>query len=151
MSILCKFGFHRWIEWGAARHAELFRRCERCERREQGVENGRAIAWISTDAANDEAAPGAADPCAAAHPDDLAVDAFAAAMKAKLAEARAKGRRGWDDKIACSQHRLSQMLRDHVDKGDPRDVANFACFLWSRGEGILPAPKEAQPRRAAQG
>jgi hypothetical protein len=31
------------------------------------------------------------------HKDDIAVDRFAAAMKAKLAAARAKGRDGWDD------------------------------------------------------
>lgn len=70
------------------------------------------------------------------HPDDVAVDAFAAAMKSKLAEARAKGRGGWQDKKQCSQQYLSTLLRDHVRKGDPRDVANFCCFLWNRGEGI---------------
>lgn len=85
---------------------------------------------------------------AEAHPDDAAVDAFAAAMKAKLAEARAKGRGGWRDKSDCPQQRLSDMLRSHVEKGDPRDVANFACFLWNRGEGILPA---AQPEAQAGG
>lgn len=73
------------------------------------------------------------------HPDDAAVDAFAAAMKSKLAEARAKGRGGWQDKKQCSQQYLSTLLRDHVRKGDPRDVANFCCFLWNRGEGIAAA------------
>jgi hypothetical protein len=72
------------------------------------------------------------------HPDDVAVDRFAAAMKAKLAEARAKGRGGWDDDEDLEQH-LSNLLRDHVEKGDPRDVANFCCFLWNRGEGIAKA------------
>jgi hypothetical protein len=75
----------------------------------------------------------------AQHPDDVAVDAFAAAMKAKLAAARAKGRGGWQDKEDCSQQRLSDMLRAHVAKGDPRDVANFCMFLHQRGEAILPA------------
>lgn len=70
------------------------------------------------------------------HPDDAAVDAFAAAMKSKLAMARAKGRGGWQDKGECSQVYLSTLLRHHVEKGDPRDVANFCCFLWNRGEGI---------------
>lgn len=79
-----------------------------------------------------------------AHPDDAAVDAFAAAMKAKLAEARAKDRGGWQNKADCSQQRLSDMLRAHVEKGDPRDVANFACFLWNRGEGIAPRQPEAR-------
>lgn len=72
------------------------------------------------------------------HPDDDAVDAFAAAMKAKLAEARTKGRGGWEDKQDCPQQRLSDMLRSHVEKGDPRDVANFCMFLHQRGEAILP-------------
>lgn len=73
----------------------------------------------------------------AAHPDDAAVDRFAAAMKAKLAGARAKGRSGWDGP-ECDAGTLSRMLREHVDKGDPRDVANFCCFLWNRGERIAP-------------
>ena len=72
------------------------------------------------------------------HPDAAAVDAFSAAMKDKLAEARAKGRGGWQDKADCPQQRLSDMLRAHVEKGDPRDVANFCMFLHQRGESILP-------------
>jgi hypothetical protein len=72
----------------------------------------------------------------AQHPDDAAVDRFAAAMKEKLAQARAKGRGGWDTD-ECTQETLSRMLREHVEKGDPRDVANFCMFLWCRGEGIL--------------
>lgn len=67
------------------------------------------------------------------HADDLAVDRFAAALKAKLADARAKGRSGWE---TCDIEDLSDMLRDHVEKGDPRDVAAFCCFLWNRGAGI---------------
>lgn len=77
------------------------------------------------------------------HPDDIAVDAFADAMKAKLAEARRKGRSGWQDKTDCPQQRLSNMLRDHVEKGDPRDVANFCMFLHQRGEAILPAQERS--------
>ncbi|GAB2704176.1 hypothetical protein [Comamonas sediminis] len=69
------------------------------------------------------------------HPDDAAVDALAAKMKAKLAKQRAKGYGGWDTP-ECSQPRLSAMLRDHVAKGDPVDVANFCAFLAARGEGI---------------
>lgn len=72
----------------------------------------------------------------AQHPDDAAVDAFAAAMKTKLAQKRAEGRGGWEDKAQCSQDRLSLMLRGHVAKGDPVDVANFAMMLHQRGERI---------------
>ncbi|KAF1005430.1 MAG: hypothetical protein GAK28_03182 [Luteibacter sp.] len=81
----------------------------------------------------------AAQPKGDAHPDDVAVDAFAVALKAKLAEARAKGRGGWNGDEPGMQQRLSDMLRAHVEKGDPRDVANFAMFLHQRGEAILPA------------
>lgn len=67
------------------------------------------------------------------HSDDVAVDRFAAAMKEKLAQARAKGRGGWEQ---CDPVELSLMLREHVEKGDPRDVANFCMFLWSMGKPI---------------
>lgn len=69
------------------------------------------------------------------HPDDLAVDRFAAAMKEKLALARTKGRTGWEQ---CDPANLSAMLHEHVAKGDPRDVANFCMFLWNRGKPISP-------------
>lgn len=69
------------------------------------------------------------------HPDDAAVDAFAKVMKDKLAAARTKGRGGWQ---TCPPEELSRMLREHVEKGDPRDVANFCMFLWSMGHGIAP-------------
>lgn len=74
----------------------------------------------------------------AKHLDDAAVDRFAVAMKNKLAAARAKGRGGWDGS-ECNSQRLSDMLRAHVEKGDPRDVANFCMFLHERGEAIQPA------------
>jgi len=70
------------------------------------------------------------------HPDDLAVDAFAAAMKAKLARKRAHGYGGWDSPTDCTGAELSQLLRDHVEKGDPLDVGNFAMMLHQRGERI---------------
>lgn len=72
------------------------------------------------------------------HPDDIAVDRFAIAMKVKLAEARAKGRGGALTEPNLQQ-RLSDMLHEHVAKGDPVDVANFAMFLHQRDESIQPA------------
>ena len=78
-----------------------------------------------------------------AHQDDAAVDALAATMKAKLAKQRAKGYSGWDTP-EFTQQRLSDMLREHVDKGDPVDVANFCAFLAARGEGITHAAPAAQ-------
>ena len=67
------------------------------------------------------------------HTDDDAVDMFAKAMKEKLAKARAKGRSGWEQ---CHPNYLSQALHAHVEKGDPRDVANFCMFLWMLREPI---------------
>lgn len=72
------------------------------------------------------------------HPDDLAVDRFAVAMKAKLAKKRDEGRGGWDDKAECSADFLSSLLRDHVRKGDPLDVGNLAMMLHQRAETITP-------------
>lgn len=70
------------------------------------------------------------------HPDDLAVDRFAAAMKAKLAKKRAEGRGGWERKDECSNAFLSHLLREHVEKGDPTDVGNLAMMIHQRGERI---------------
>jgi len=77
------------------------------------------------------------------HPDDKAVDQFAAAMKTKLAKKRADGRGGWEGPT-CSQAFLSELLREHVGKGDPVDVGNLAMMLHQRGEAIaaLPTTKE---------
>lgn len=80
----------------------------------------------------------------AQHPDDQAVDRFAAAMKDKLSKAREKGRSGWE---TCPAEDLSQMLREHVEKGDPRDVANFAKMLWNLGAGIAATPQPEQQRK----
>ena len=69
---------------------------------------------------------------AAHHPDDEAVDRFAAELKAKLADARAKGRGGWEDKAQVSAQALSDMLLAHVFKGDPRDVAPHHMLVTDR-------------------
>jgi len=88
----------------------------------------------------------------AQHSDDAAVDRFAVAMKAKLAAKRAAGRGGWDDKAQCSNEWLSSLLRQHLEKGDPLDVANFAMMLHQRGERIIPyrdAPEASEAVNAA--
>ena len=68
--------------------------------------------------------------------DNAAVEVLSMNMKAKLAGQRAKGYRGWNND--CTQQRLSDLLRECVEKGDPVDVANFCAFLSARGEGIAP-------------
>lgn len=59
---------------------------------------------------------------------------FSEALAEKLAAAEAKygysddwNRSGWMDE--CRQH-----LREHLAKGDPRDVAAYCAFLWHHGE-----------------
>jgi len=70
------------------------------------------------------------------HSDDIAVDQFAIAMKAKLAKKRAQGRRGWDDKSECTNAFLVKLLCEPVAKGDPVDVGNLAMMIHQRGERI---------------
>lgn len=89
------------------------------------------------------------------HPDDAAVDRFAATMKAKLNKKRREGRGGWQSMTA---EQLSPLLHEHVRKGDPVDVANLAMMLHQNGQWIEqpPAPDTAlveafdAGRRAAQ-
>lgn len=70
------------------------------------------------------------------HSDDLAVDRFSAAMKIKLSEKRLHGYGGWDDPGTCTVEWLSELLRKHVEKGDPVDVGNFAMMIHQRGGRI---------------
>ncbi|RWB08745.1 MAG: hypothetical protein EOQ39_18970 [Mesorhizobium sp.] len=79
---------------------------------------------------------GGGEPYRSGHSDDRAVDSFSLTMKEKLAKTRAKGRFGWDDPDDCSIETLSQMLKDHVSKGDPVDVANLAMMIHQRGGSI---------------
>lgn len=91
-------------------------------------------------------------PVAWMHPDDMAVDAFAAAMKEKLAEKRAQGYRGWDDRTDCPPGRLARLLNEHLAKGDPLDVGNFAMMLWNRQEPCeAPAPAQQTPADQCRG
>ena len=68
--------------------------------------------------------------------DNEAVDKLAQAMKNKLAEKREQGYHGWE---TCKHGDLVQLLINHVDKGDPIDVANFCAFLFARGEPLTQA------------
>jgi len=89
------------------------------------------------------------------HPDDAAVDRFAAAMKAKLAKSRTKGRGGWDDPNVCSVEFLAQLLVEHLGKGNAgtfEDVANFAMMLHQRGADPMVLAEAAEaPIKKARG
>ena len=65
--------------------------------------------------------------------DNEAVDKLAQAMKNKLAKKREQGYHGW---ATCKHGDLVQLLINHVDKGDPIDVANFCAFLFARCESL---------------
>ncbi len=67
-----------------------------------------------------------------AHSDDDTIDMFANAMRDKMALSRANSRDGWR---TCPVEVLWQMLREHVDKGDPVGVANLAMMIHHRAAG----------------
>lgn len=81
-----------------------------------------------------------ATPPAEQHPDEIAVDCFAAAMKAKLKwEREQRNRSGWQ---AMSAADLSRILYEHLPKGDPVDVANLSMMLHQNGQQIVTPPAE---------
>lgn len=53
------------------------------------------------------------------------------AMEEKLDIARTKGRGGWWSEDCCTEN-LRQMLKEHVEKGDMRDVMNLAAMIYYR-------------------
>ena len=73
---------------------------------------------------------------------DELVERFAEALKDKLRAAEAKY--GWNDgwKSVDWADDLRTRLREHVEKGDPRDVAAFCAFAWHHGWSL--APRVAQ-------
>ncbi len=72
------------------------------------------------------------------HADDAAVDKFADAMKARMAQKRVEGRGGWDDSTQCSVEYLQSLL-ENTPLGKPVDIGNFAMMLFNRaGMGNTP-------------
>ena len=76
--------------------------------------------------------------------DDL-VDRFAAALKEKLHAAEAKHGHGdawmhddWRDDLVYA-------LCEHIEKGDPRDVAAYCAFAWHHGWSLALATREEAP------
>lgn len=76
------------------------------------------------------------------HSDDIAVFRFASAMREKMTKKRDEGYGGWNDKDQCPTERLQTMLDEHLAKGDPVDVANFAMMLWHRNAPTGPSMAE---------
>ncbi len=57
---------------------------------------------------------------------------FSGEMHAKLGRKHAEGSRGWSivDDSDWTVDVIKKRLLDHVEEGDPVDVANFALFWW---------------------
>lgn len=74
--------------------------------------------------------------------DDL-VDRFAAALKEKLRAAEQKY--GYDDLWRENDWYadLIEKVREHVQKGDPRDVAAYCAFAWHHGWSVAGQPYHA--------
>ena len=64
--------------------------------------------------------------------DEMGVDRFSTAMRRKLTRKRQEGRGGWQFPDECPLEDLRTMLKEHIAKGDPVDIANFAMMIWNR-------------------
>lgn len=53
------------------------------------------------------------------------------AMELKLEQKRIDGRGGWWS-TDCDTEYLKQLLKEHIDKGDMRDVMNLAAMIYYR-------------------
>ena len=59
------------------------------------------------------------------------IDCFSRAMENKLLAKLKSGRSGWDDS-SWTEEDILKALKEHLEKGDMIDVANFAMFYWNR-------------------
>jgi hypothetical protein len=64
---------------------------------------------------------------------------FALAHKLQAAEQKYGYSDGWRSADWMDECRAK--LREHLEKGDPRDVANYCAFLWHHGESTKKAPQ----------
>ena len=64
--------------------------------------------------------------------DDKLVRHAADAMREKLKLARVRGRGGWWNSDECTVDDLRSLLREHIEKGDMRDVLNLAAMVYVR-------------------
>jgi len=63
--------------------------------------------------------------------DEAAIARFAKAMVEKMAIMRTRGLRDWE---TCSSIELLCMLQEHIEKGDPVDIALFAMMIHQKAE-----------------
>ncbi len=69
------------------------------------------------------------------------VHEFAEAMVKKLHQQVVDGYAGWDDPEVWGDvpiEKIKARLIQHIEKGDPVDVANFAAFWWYHERGEAP-------------
>lgn len=64
--------------------------------------------------------------------DERLVRHAAEAMREKLKLARVRGRGGWWNSDECTIDDLRSLLREHIEKGDMRDVLNLAAMVYVR-------------------
>lgn len=67
------------------------------------------------------------------HPDDAAVDQFAALMHEKMTAARLKGKEGWEDPERMTTQQLGGLFDQAHREQRWVDVANYAMMLHLRG------------------
>jgi hypothetical protein len=65
------------------------------------------------------------------HRDDIAVDKFSIAMKARMKQKRANGRKGWENPKKCSFAYLMDLLKK-TPLSKPVDIGNYAMMLFNR-------------------
>lgn len=63
------------------------------------------------------------------HPDNTAVDAFAADMKQKMAIARDKGMHGWDDPSQCNADIVAYLIAELMHKDNDWNLIDLANML----------------------
>jgi hypothetical protein len=61
----------------------------------------------------------------------LADDFRQAILDKMILSLRSKGRRGWDDP-SWTIDQIKASLIEHIEKGDPVDIAVYAAFWWNR-------------------
>lgn len=78
--------------------------------------------------------------------DDKLVHYASDAMREKLKLARVRGRGGWWSSDECTIAELRSLLREHVDKGDMRDVLNLAAMIYVREIADMRPNSQDNPR-----